>query len=150
MIDHERATEAGSSCPNYGRPFTPSLAIMSTLATELSRLTAPKPAISSTKLLSPSMPAKKKTAKKAAKIAPENSFEESLRETTSKLRGSIESSEYKRVVLSPIFLKSVFSKFEERRAELISAYLWFLTKTKKVVSKAEDIIKAFSFNPDFR
>ena len=96
------------------------------------------------------MPAKKKTAKKAAKIAPENSFEESLRETTSKLRGSIESSEYKRVVLSPIFLKSVFSKFEERRAELISAYLWFLTKTKKVVSKAEDIIKAFSFNPDFR
>jgi type I restriction-modification system DNA methylase subunit len=61
------------------------------------------------------MPAKKKTAKKPAK-----SFEESLWDTATKLRGSVESSEYKHVVLSLIFLKFVSDKFEERRAELIA------------------------------
>jgi type I restriction enzyme M protein len=65
------------------------------------------------------MPAKKKTARKAAK-KPEKSFEESLWETATKLRGSVESSEYKHVVLSLIFLKFVSEKFEERRAELIA------------------------------
>ena len=35
------------------------------------------------------------------------------------MRGSVESSEYKHVVLSLIFLKFVSDKFEERRAELI-------------------------------
>ncbi|MGJ8640738.1 MAG: N-6 DNA methylase [Opitutaceae bacterium] len=62
------------------------------------------------------MPAKKKTA------APkkQKSFEESLWETATKLRGSVESSEYKHVVLSLIFLKFVSDKFEERRAELIA------------------------------
>ena len=58
--------------------------------------------------------AKKKTASKPAK-----SFEESLWDTATKLRGSVESSEYKHVVLSLIFLKFVSDKFEERRAELI-------------------------------
>ncbi len=48
------------------------------------------------------------------------SFEESLWETATKLRGSVESSEYKHVVLSLIFLKFVSDKFEERRAELIA------------------------------
>ena len=65
------------------------------------------------------MPAKKKTARKAAK-KPEKSFEESLWDTATKLRGSVESSEYKHVVLSLIFLKFVSDKFEERRAELIA------------------------------
>ncbi len=63
--------------------------------------------------------AKKKTARKAAK-KPAKSFEESLWETATKLRGSVESSEYKHVVLSLIFLKFVSDKFEERRAELIA------------------------------
>ncbi|GHB93344.1 type I restriction-modification system subunit M [Cerasicoccus arenae] len=48
------------------------------------------------------------------------SFEESLWETATKLRGSVESSEYKHVVLSLIFLKFVSDKFEERRAELVA------------------------------
>ena len=47
------------------------------------------------------MPAKKTAAKKAAKST-EKSFEESLWDTATKLRGSVESSEYKHVVLSLI------------------------------------------------
>ena len=61
------------------------------------------------------MPAQKKAASKKAK-----SFEESLWDTATKLRGSVESSEYKHVVLSLIFLKFVSDKFEERRAELVA------------------------------
>jgi type I restriction enzyme M protein len=61
------------------------------------------------------MPAKKKSAQKPAK-----SFEETLWDTANKLRGSVESSEYKHVVLSLIFLKFVSDKFEERRAELVA------------------------------
>ncbi|MDF7801502.1 class I SAM-dependent DNA methyltransferase [Pontiellaceae bacterium B1224] len=60
-------------------------------------------------------PVKKKAAAKNTK-----SFEESLWETATKLRGSVESSEYKHVVLSLIFLKFVSDKFEERRAELMA------------------------------
>jgi type I restriction enzyme M protein len=56
----------------------------------------------------------KKTAQKNHK-----SFEQTLWDTADKLRGSVESSEYKHVVLSLIFLKFVSDKFEERRAELI-------------------------------
>jgi len=59
--------------------------------------------------------AKQTTATKKSK-----SFEESLWDTATKLRGSVESSEYKHVVLSLIFLKFVSDKFEERRAELIA------------------------------
>lgn len=57
-------------------------------------------------------------AKKPQKIA--KSFEETLWDTANKLRGSVESSEYKHVVLSLIFLKFVSDKFEERRAELVA------------------------------
>jgi type I restriction enzyme M protein len=62
------------------------------------------------------MPAKPK----AAASKPSKSFEESLWESATKLRGSVESSEYKHVVLSLIFLKFVSDKFEERRAALIA------------------------------
>ncbi|MFT6793417.1 MAG: type I restriction enzyme M protein [Rubritalea sp.] len=65
------------------------------------------------------MPAKKSAKKKAVKAT--KSFEESLWDTANKLRGSVESSEYKHVVLSLIFLKFVSDKFEERRAALIEA-----------------------------
>ena len=56
------------------------------------------------------------------KSAPKNEkgFEESLWDSANRLRGSVESSEYKHVVLSLIFLKFVSDKFEERRAELIA------------------------------
>jgi type I restriction enzyme M protein len=56
------------------------------------------------------------------KAAPKNEkgFEESLWDSANRLRGSVESSEYKHVVLSLIFLKFVSDKFEERRTELIA------------------------------
>ncbi|WP_162340153.1 type I restriction-modification system subunit M [Cyclobacterium salsum] len=47
------------------------------------------------------------------------SIEETLWESANKLRGSVESSEYKHVVLGLIFLKFASDKFEERRKELI-------------------------------
>ena len=60
-----------------------------------------------------------KTVKKSAPKK-EKSFDETLWDTANKLRGSVESSEYKHVVLSLIFLKFVSDKFEERRAELVA------------------------------
>jgi len=48
------------------------------------------------------------------------SIEESLWESANKLRGKIESSEYKHVVLGLIFLKFASDKFEERKQELIA------------------------------
>ena len=46
------------------------------------------------------------------------SFEETLWDSANKLRGTVEPSEYKHVVLSLIFLKFASDKFEERRQEL--------------------------------
>ena len=57
---------------------------------------------------------------KKAKNNKTNGFEQNLWDTANKLRGSVESSEYKHVVLSLIFLKFASDKFEERRAELIA------------------------------
>ena len=48
-----------------------------------------------------------------------NSIEETLWQSCDKLRGAIEPSEYKHVVLGLIFLKFASDKFEERRNELI-------------------------------
>ena len=47
------------------------------------------------------------------------SMEEQLWDAANKLRGTVESSEYKHVVLGLIFLKFTSDKFEERRQELI-------------------------------
>lgn len=60
----------------------------------------------------------KKTAKKK-----EVSFEESLWDAANKLRGSVESSEYKHIVLSLIFLKFISDTFEKQRQKLIDAGL---------------------------
>jgi len=60
-----------------------------------------------------------KKAKKSSNKSSEKSFEESLWDTANKLRGTVESSEYKHVVLSLIFLKFASDKFEARRQELI-------------------------------
>ena len=46
-------------------------------------------------------------------------LEASLWTAANKLRGKIEPSEYKHVVLGLIFLKFISDKFEERRQELI-------------------------------
>ena len=48
------------------------------------------------------------------------SMEEALWESANKLRGSVEPSEYKHIVLSLIFLKFAYDKFEARRKELIA------------------------------
>lgn len=50
----------------------------------------------------------------------EKSMEEALWESANKLRGTVEPSEYKHVVLSLIFLKYASDKFDERRQELIA------------------------------
>jgi type I restriction enzyme M protein len=54
-----------------------------------------------------------------AKAKKQKSMEETLWDSANKLRGTVESSEYKHIVLSLIFLKFVSDTFEERRAELI-------------------------------
>jgi len=58
--------------------------------------------------------AKNQSTKKNAK-----SFEETLWDSANKLRGSVEPSEYKHVVLSLIFLKFASDNFNERRQDLI-------------------------------
>ncbi len=60
-----------------------------------------------------------KSAKKKDSAKDDKSIEQSLWDTANKLRGSVESSEYKHAVLSLIFLKFASDKFEHRRAELI-------------------------------
>ena len=60
-------------------------------------------------------------AKKPASKPKKNTtnFEESLWDSANKLRGSVESSEYKHIVLSLIFLKFISDKFEAHRQALI-------------------------------
>lgn len=57
--------------------------------------------------------------KKTKKNVKEKSIEETLWDSANKLRGTVESSEYKHVVLSLIFLKFASDKFEEKRKKLI-------------------------------
>ena len=56
----------------------------------------------------------------AVKKKNNKSMEETLWDSANKLRGSVEPSEYKHVVLSLIFLKFASDKFEERKEELIA------------------------------
>lgn len=58
-------------------------------------------------------------AKKFTPAKNKKSFEQNLWDTADKLRGTVESSEYKHVVLSLIFLKFVSDKFEAHRQKLI-------------------------------
>lgn len=55
-----------------------------------------------------------------AKKESTKSMEETLWDSANKLRGTVESSEYKHVVLSLIFLKFASDKFEKRRKALIA------------------------------
>ncbi|MFW0928361.1 type I restriction-modification system subunit M [Providencia sp. VP23HZSY-1] len=52
---------------------------------------------------------------------PTKGFEETLWDTANQLRGSVESSEYKHVVLSLVFLKFISDKFEAKRNQLIAS-----------------------------
>jgi type I restriction enzyme M protein len=64
----------------------------------------------------------KTTKEPKAPKKPKNnkSIEETLWDSANKLRGSVEPSEYKHVVLGLIFLKFASDKYEERRAEIIA------------------------------
>jgi len=72
--------------------------------------------------------------KKLAEKKKEKSFEETLWDAANKLRGSVESSEYKHIVLSLIFLKFISDTFEKRKQELIHA------KQEKYV----DLVQAYT------
>ena len=61
-----------------------------------------------------------KAPKKETKPKKEKAIEEMLWESANKLRGTVESAEYKHVVLGLIFLKFASDKFEERKQELIA------------------------------
>lgn len=56
----------------------------------------------------------------AKKVIKEKAIEEALWESANKLRGSVEPSEYKHVVLSLIFLKYAHDRYMERRSELVA------------------------------
>ena len=77
----------------------------------------PKNELKNTKAAKPDKEVK---AKKVAKPKKEKSIEESLWDAANKLRGTVESAEYKHVVLSLIFLKFASDRFEERKSELIA------------------------------
>ena len=57
-------------------------------------------------------------AKKATKAKPTKSMEEALWESCNKMRGSVEPSEYKHVVLSLIFLKYAGDHFDQKHKEI--------------------------------
>ena len=57
---------------------------------------------------------------KMSKITKEKNIEETLWDSANKLRGSVEPSEYKHVVLGLIFLKFAADKYLERKNELIA------------------------------
>ncbi|WP_379090701.1 N-6 DNA methylase [Pedobacter sp. UC225_65] len=77
-------------------------------------------------------------------MAKENkSIEEILWESANKLRGTVESSEYKHVVLGLIFLKFASDKFEDRRRELIEE-----GKTKYLEMKEFYNMKNIFFLPE--
>ncbi|MEI6897148.1 MAG: class I SAM-dependent DNA methyltransferase [Psychromonas sp.] len=65
----------------------------------------------------PVRPKAKKTTKKSAV-----GFEEALWDAANKLRGSVESAEYKHIVLSLIFLKFISDKFEVRKNAIVAEY----------------------------
>ncbi|MGV8946728.1 MAG: N-6 DNA methylase [Lutibacter sp.] len=62
----------------------------------------------------------KQITTKQAKQKKEKSIEETLWDSANKLRGTVEPSEYKHVVLGLIFLKFASDKFEERKQELVA------------------------------
>jgi len=63
-------------------------------------------------------PEKEPKVKKESKPKKEKSIEETLWDSANKLRGTVESSEYKHVVLGLIFLKFASDRFNERSKEL--------------------------------
>lgn len=61
-------------------------------------------------------------AKKATKVVKTKPMEEALWESCNKMRGSVEPSEYKHVILSLIFLKYAGDHFDVRREQIVKDY----------------------------
>ncbi|PVZ65769.1 DNA methyltransferase [Pelagibaculum spongiae] len=72
-------------------------------------------------MATPENPVKKPTTKNKAPKASKG-FEESLWDSANKLRGSVESSEYKHIVLSLIFLKFISDKFEVQKKIIVKEF----------------------------
>ncbi|MCJ7448210.1 MAG: type I restriction-modification system subunit M N-terminal domain-containing protein [Bacteroidales bacterium] len=72
------------------------------------------------------------------------SIEETLWDSANKLRGTVEPSEYKHVVLGLIFLKFASDKFEERKRELIAE-----GKDKYLKDKVEDDLPFYAMRNVF-
>ena len=104
------------------------------------------------------MPVKKKTTNKKHK-----GFEETLWDTINKQRGSVESSEYKHVVLSLIFLKFVSVKLEDHPPrfqtitssnfsiinfeELGSVFPSHSSKSSRITQRSKDALAAAGYAP---
>ncbi len=74
----------------------------------------------------------------------QKSFEETLWDSANKLRGKVESSEYKHVVLGLIFLKFASDKFEKRKA-IVKEYNTIVNRIKlneELNKKLEEIAQA--------
>lgn len=78
------------------------------------------------------------------------SIEETLWDSANKLRGSVEPSEYKHVVLGMIFLKFTSDKLEVRRKELIDEGKGEFYTPKTIVNLITEMIepyKGVSYDP---
>jgi len=84
---------------------------------------------------------------KEKKETKEKPIEVTLWDAANKLRGSVEPSEYKHVVLSLIFLKFAGDKFEEHRAKLMAEMKRiqkdFKTLLEEEKKSQEQLINAF-------
>lgn len=76
-----------------------------------------------------------------SKTAPEKSFEEWLWDSANKLRGSVESSEYKHIVLSLIFLKFISDRFAERRRAIAAEHAWILHMVSRIRKELDKTIR---------
>jgi type I restriction enzyme M protein len=81
---------------------------------------------------------------KQQKEKKQKSIEENLWESANKLRGTVEPSEYKHVVLGLIFLKFASDKFVERRLELVAE-----GKDKYLKNKVEDDLPFYAMKNVF-
>ena len=81
---------------------------------------------------------------KQIKEKKQKSIEETLWDSANKLRGTVEPSEYKHVVLGLIFLKFASDKFEERKQELVAE-----GKDKFLKDKVEDDLPFYAMRNVF-
>ena len=72
---------------------------------------------------------------KAAKPKKETSMEEALWKSADKLRGSVEPSDYKHVVLSLFFLKFASDRFESQHTKIVESYGWKFAETTAFYTK---------------